>query len=110
MKPNKPRQPAGERARDEKRAHHGPAYGGEAWRAADDRAPSERFGHARNDDVDPLEQVKRGEGDNDDDESVSAADPELAAAEQKQEIQSGGQHVGVRRGEKPKKVKSRSKP
>ena len=110
MKANKTRQRAGERARDEKRKAQGPAYGGEAWSAADERAPGERFGHARNDDIDPLEQVKRGEGDNDDDESVSAADPELAAAEQNREIVSGGQHVGVRHGEKPKKVKSRSKP
>jgi hypothetical protein len=74
---------------------------------ADERG-ERRFGHARNDDADPSE-LARGEAENDDDESPSAADPELAAAEAAGEIESGGQKAGIGRGEKPRKPKSRAK-
>jgi hypothetical protein len=99
-------QPEGtERHRDEQRTSGGPRYGGEDWKVADERGEN-RFGHARNDDADPSE-LKPGEAENDDNESVSAADPELAAAEQNREIESGGQQAGMRRGEKPRKSKQR---
>lgn len=109
MQPNKTNQPAGERARDEKRDGAGPQYGGEAWKVADERAPDERFGHARNDDAEPSELVKAGQGQNDDDDSTVAADPELADAEQNAEIESGGEQAGMGRGEKPRKSKQRTK-
>lgn len=96
--------PGTERARDEAR-DGGPRYGGGAWQVADERG-DRRFGHARNDDADPSELAPR-EADNDDDESPSAADPELAAAEAAGEIESGGQRAGMGRGEKPRKPKSR---
>ena len=47
-----------------------------------------------------------GEADYDDDESPSAADPDLAAAEAAGEIESGGERAGMGRGEKPRKAKS----
>src|SRR5207237_5366760 len=68
-----------ERARDEAREGGGPRYGGEAWEVADERGEN-RFGHARNDDADPSE-LAPGQAENDDNDSPSAADPELAAAE-----------------------------
>jgi len=94
-----------ERARDEQRQGGGPRYGGGAWSVADERG-NQRFGHARNDDADPSE-LAPGQAENDDDESPSAADPELAAAETNAEIESGGQRAGFGRGEKPRKGKSR---
>ncbi|HWO23428.1 MAG TPA: hypothetical protein VNO30_32025 [Kofleriaceae bacterium] len=97
-----------ERARDEARQGGGPRYGGGAWSVADERG-DRRYGHARNDDADPSELAK-GAANNDDDESPSAADPELAAAEQNAEIESGGQRAGFGRGEAPRKPKSREKP
>jgi hypothetical protein len=103
-----PTQPPGtERARDEARQDGGPRYGGEGWEVADERG-DQRFGHARVDDADPSE-LKPGEAMNDDDESPSAADPELAAAEQNREIESGGEQAGMGRGEKPRKPKFRTK-
>lgn len=96
-----------ERARDEARQGGGPRYGGGAWGVADERG-DRRFGHARNDDADPSE-LAPGQANNDDDESPSAADPELAAAEQNAEIESGGQRAGFGRGEEPRKPKSREK-
>jgi hypothetical protein len=96
-----------ERARDEQRQDGGPRYGGGAWSVADERG-DQRFGHARNDDADPSE-LAPGAAENDDDESPSAADPELAAAEQNAEIESGGQRAGFGRGEEPRKPKSREK-
>jgi hypothetical protein len=96
--------PGTERARDERRVG-GPRYGGGPWAVADERG-DKRFGHARVDDADPSELAAR-EANNDDDESPSAADPELAAAEAAGEIESGGQRAGMRRGEKPRKVKAR---
>jgi hypothetical protein len=96
-----------ERARDEARQDGGPRYGGEPWSVADERG-DRRFGHARNDDADPSE-LAPGEAENDDDESPSAADPELAAAEAAGEIESGGQREGMGRGEEPRKPKSREK-
>jgi hypothetical protein len=96
-----------ERARDERREGGGPRYAGGAWRVADERG-DRRFGHARIDDADPSE-LAPGEAQNDDDESPSAADPELAAAEAAGEIESGGQRAGFGRGEEPRKGKSREK-
>jgi hypothetical protein len=96
-----------ERARDEAREGDGPRYGGGPWRVADERG-DRRFGHARNDDADPSE-LAPGEAENDDDESPSAADPELAAAEAAGEIESGGQREGIGRGERPRKPKRREK-
>lgn len=77
---------AGERARDEQRAGGGPRYGGEGWDAADQRKPEERFGHARNDDADPLELAKN-DPDASDDERPGTA--------------------GMGRGEQPRKSKQR---
>jgi hypothetical protein len=94
-----------ERVRDEAREGGGPRYGGGPWRVADERG-DQRFGHARNDDADPSE-LARGEAENDDDESPTAVDPDLAAAEQAGEIESGGQRAGMSRGEKPRKPKDR---
>ncbi|MBA3541303.1 MAG: hypothetical protein H0T79_16955 [Deltaproteobacteria bacterium] len=106
-KPPKTKQPPGtERARDEQREDRGPTYGGEDWAVADERG-DQRFGHARNDDADPLELVKAGQGQNDDDESPTAADPELGKAEEDAEIESGGQRAGHGRGEEPRKTKDR---
>src|SRR6187402_2725315 len=67
-----PSQPHGsERARDEQREEGGPRYGGEAWRVADERGDN-RFGKARNDDADPLEQMKRGQEDDEVEAQASA--------------------------------------
>lgn len=114
--PHKSKQPPGtERARDEQRKDRGPVYGGQKdWGLADERE-GQRFGHARNDDAEPLELIGRAhgpdelKGQNDDDTSPAAADDELADAEDKGEIESGGQRAGMSRGEKPRKAKSRSK-
>lgn len=97
--------PGTERARDEQRDAPTPRYGGGPWSVADERGDA-RFGHARNDDADPSELAPH-EANNDDDESPSAADPELAAAEAAGEIESGGERAGMRRGERPRKNKSR---
>lgn len=105
-KPATKQPPGTERFRDEQRRHHGPAYGGEGWRKADERGGT-RFGKARNDDAEPLEQVKPGDGDNTDDESPAAADPVVADAEGAREVESGGERAGMGRGETPRKVKSR---
>jgi hypothetical protein len=99
--------PGSERGRDEQRDDAGPQYGGEPWHEADRRGDA-RFGKARNDDADPSELAPH-EAENDDDESPSAADPALAAAEQTGEIESGGQRAGMGRGEKPRKPKSEEK-
>jgi hypothetical protein len=95
-----------ELARDEQR-EGGPRYGGEDWQVAAERGDN-RFGHARNDDADPSE-LAIGEAENDDDEAPNAADPELAAAEEAGEIESGGERAGMGRGEEPRKPKSRDK-
>ena len=50
-----------------------------------------------------------GEAANDDDESPSAADEELAAEERAGRIESGGQRTGMGRPEKPRKPKARAK-
>jgi hypothetical protein len=116
MKPTKSKQstekpttqPEGtERHRDEQRTEGGPRYGGQEWKVADERGDN-RFGHARNDDADPSE-LAPGEAQNDDDEAVRAADPDLAEAEQNREIESGGDQAGMRRGEKPRKDKQRER-
>jgi hypothetical protein len=99
--------PGSERERDEQRDDAGPQYGGAAWREADQRGDA-RFGHARNDDADPSE-LAPGEAENDDNDAPGAADPELAAAEQAAEIESGGQRSGMGRGEKPRKPKAKQK-
>lgn len=100
--------PGSERFRDEQREARGPTYGGEDWEVADERGDN-RFGKARNDDAEPLEQVKAGQGENDDDESPVAADDELADAEGKGEIESGGERAGMGRGEAPRKSPQRMK-
>lgn len=120
----KTKQPAGsERARDEQRDGGGPRYGGEAWEVADERGDN-RFGHARNDDADPSELVKKGDEDKDesfenppgvapkqsenDDGSPSLG--ELTNAEAPSSgAESGGEAAGMGRGEKPRKPKARSK-
>jgi hypothetical protein len=99
-----PAKPGTERARDQRRQGGGPRYGGGPWRSADERG-DRRFGHERGDDADPSE-LAPGEAGNDD-SSPSAADPELAAAAG--EIESSGQRAGMRRGEKPRKVKARER-
>ena len=106
--PTSKQPPGSERARDEQRDDRGPVYGGEDWSVADERG-ERRFGHARNDDADPLEQMKRGEGQNEDDESPATADPELAEAEQRREIESGGERAGMGRGEQPRRPKARAR-
>lgn len=106
-RPSASAKPGTERARDERRSGGGPRYGGGPWKVADERG-DRRFGHARIDDSDPSELAARA-AENDDDESPSAADPELAAAEAAGEIESGGQRAGMGRGEKPRKPKSRAK-
>lgn len=106
-RPARPAKPGTERARDEARQDGGPRYGGGPWGTADERG-DRRFGHARVDDADPSE-LAPGEAENDDDDVPSAADPELADAEATGEIESGGQHAGMRRGEKPRKVKSQAR-
>jgi len=107
MEPRDPKtnKPGTERARDEQRTAKTARYGGGPWQTADERG-EQRFGHARNDDADPSELAPR-EAENDDDESPSAADPDLAAAEAAGEIEGGGQRAGMGRGEKPRKVKAR---
>jgi hypothetical protein len=99
--------PGTERARDERRTSDTPRYGGGPWGVADERG-DRRFGHARNDDADPSELAPHA-AENDDNESPSAADPDLAAAEARGEIESGGQQAGMRRGEKPRKSKQRER-
>jgi hypothetical protein len=99
--------PGTERARDERRPEPTARYGGGPWRIADERG-DRRFGHARNDDANPSE-LAPGQAENDDDDSPSAADPELAAAEAAGEIESSGQRAGMKRGEKPRKVKARKR-
>jgi hypothetical protein len=89
------------------RKEGGPRYGGTSWDVAEERG-DQRFGHARNDDADPSE-LAPGEAMNDDDESPSAADPELAQAEDRSEIESGGPRAGMGRGERPRKPSSRTK-
>ncbi|HSR96071.1 MAG TPA: hypothetical protein VLM79_03320, partial [Kofleriaceae bacterium] len=99
--------PGSERARDEKRGDAGPQYGGGTWQQADRRG-DDRFGQARNDDADPSE-LAPGEARNDDNDAPNAADPDLTAAEENSEIESGGQREGMGRGEKPRKPKGRQK-
>lgn len=103
----RPGRPGTERARDEQRDEPTPRYGGGPWRVADERGEA-RFGRARNDDADLAELAPREAG-NDDDESPSAADPELAAAEAAGEIESGGQRAGMGHGEKPHRAKQRER-
>lgn len=105
----KSKQPPGtERKRDEAREGGGPRAAGGPWRVMDERG-DRRFGHSRVDDADPLTMI-RGDGENDDDESPGAADPELAAEEAAGRIESGGEQAGFGRGEKPRKPKARTKP
>jgi hypothetical protein len=97
--------PGTERARDEQRDEPTPRYGGGPWSVADERGDA-RFGHARNDDAEPSELAPRDAEDGGD-ESPTAADPDLAATEPAGE--SGGQHAGMGRGEKPRKRRSRER-
>jgi hypothetical protein len=104
--------PGSERARDEQREDGGPRYGGEAWEVADERG-DRRFGVARNDDADPSE-LSKGTHAVDDDEwpnsDATGASNEAAGARDNGETESGGQHAGMRRGDKPQKPKARAKP
>ena len=90
--------PAGERHRDEQRQGGGPRYGGQDWKVADERGDN-RFGHARNDDSDPSE-LDRGTAEDDD---APSADPDLAAAEEGAEIESGNGQEGMGRVRRPRK-------
>jgi hypothetical protein len=110
--------PGSERARDEQRDDGGPRYGGEAWEVADERG-DRRFGHARNDDADPSE-LARDEHSPDDDEwpNSGAIGEQPEVAEQTAATDDGsaerggtrsGQGAGFGMGEKPMKVKARSK-
>lgn len=110
-------QPSGsERARDEQREEGGPRYGGEAWKVADERG-EDRYGKARNDDANPLELVKPGQQDEDEEgQATAAADvtsgdaQEGASSDQSPaSVESGGETAGMGRGEKPRKPKARSK-
>lgn len=102
------KQPAGtERARDEQRSTKTPRYGGTTWQVADERG-DKRFGHARNDDADPSE-LKPGAADSAADESLGSTEPDLAATGDAGEVVSGGEISGMRRGEKPRKAKTREK-
>jgi hypothetical protein len=106
--------PGSERARDEQRDDGGPRYGGEAWEVADERG-DRRFGHARNDDADPSE-LKKDEHSPDDDEwpnsDAIGEQPGVAqqtAATDDGSAETSGRGGGFGMGEKPRKVKSRSK-
>lgn len=89
--------PGTERYRDEQRQDRGPTYGGEDWDKADERG-DDRFGHARNDDANPLELVK----------SDAEIDGEPFEADAPN-AESGGEQAGIGRGEKPRKEASRAK-
>jgi hypothetical protein len=106
---HKTKQPPGtERKRDEAREGGGPRAAGGPWDQMDKRG-DRRFGHTRYDDSDPLTMI-HGDPENDDDTSPNAADPDLAAEEAAGLIESGGEHAGFGRGDKPRKPKARTKP
>jgi hypothetical protein len=122
MEPKTKQPPGSERARDEQR-EGGPRYGGEAWEVADERGEN-RFGHARNDDADPLELVKASQEDQDEayvnppgvapkesanDDGLPTLKDMQNAAEGAPHVESGGEAAGMGRGEKPRKPKARSK-
>lgn len=101
--------PGTERARDERRDDRGPAYGGEAWEVADERGDN-RFGIARNDDADPATS-RPGETETEESEPT-LKDLQRAAGGDPQKlphVEMGGDRAGVRRGEKPRKSKYRTK-
>ena len=98
--------PGTERARDERRATKTPRYGGGPWQVADERG-SRRFGHARNDDADPSE-LTPGEAESDDQAAPNPAGPAVSAAAPGK-IENSGQRAGMKRGEKPRKVKARTR-
>jgi hypothetical protein len=102
------KQPPGtERARDEQRDETTPRYGGGPWRTADERG-EDRFGRARNDDAAASELA--GEAEKDDRGSPVSVEPELAAAEATNKIESSGRRAGMGRGESPRRPKVRTKP
>ncbi len=88
------RRPGTERARDEARREGGPRYGGGPWETADERG-DRRFGHARTDNADAS---GLGPTEADADSAMTTAGSE-----------SSGQVAGMRRGEKPRKVKARER-
>jgi hypothetical protein len=116
-------QPGTERARDERRATKTPRYGGGPWQVADERG-NRRFGHARNDDANPSE-LAPGEAENDDHAAPNPAGPEVSAADAAGKsaadaagksaadaagkVENSGQRAGMKRGEKPRKVKARTR-
>jgi hypothetical protein len=91
-----------ERARDEQRVDAGPQHGGASWRDAD-RRDDDGIGKPHDVDAEPSKRAAREAADDDDE------DPELAAAEANGEIESGAQHAGMGRGDKPRKPKSEEK-
>jgi len=90
--------PGTERARDEARRGGGPRYGGGPWETADERG-DRRFGHARTDRADAP-----GLGPSD-----AGADSAMTTAGAADTFESSGQVAGMRRGEKPRKVKARER-
>jgi hypothetical protein len=111
MKTQKAKRP-GELARDTKRSG-GPRFGGESWSAAEEREDDERFGKARNEaPPDPLRDSPNIAGELPRDIGVSGDEPDEDenAADEDVRVESGGQHAGIGRGEKPRKPKARTKP
>ncbi|HEX2687816.1 MAG TPA: hypothetical protein VHN14_14415 [Kofleriaceae bacterium] len=100
-------QPGTERARDERRATKTPRYGGGPWQVADERG-NRRFGHARNDDAHPSE-LAPGEAESDDHAAPNPAGPAVSATDAAGKVESSGQRAGMKRGEKPRKVKARTR-
>ena len=92
------RKPGTERARDEARRGGGPRYGGGPWETADERG-DRRFGHARTDEAEAS-----GLGSDEAD-----ADSAMTTAGSAGTPESSGQVAGMRRGEKPRKVKARER-
>lgn len=73
--------PGSERARDEQRRDAGPQHHGESWKDAD-----------AHEEVPPT-----------------SSEPTQVTAADNGEVESGGQHAGMGRGEKPRKLKSQEK-
>jgi hypothetical protein len=101
MSPTKRTRRPGELARDATRSG-GPRFGGQSWGVADERGDEQRYGKARNEQPpDSFEGASFIEG-----MMPPPVDEPIADAR----IESGGEHEGFGRGEKPRKPKSRTKP
>lgn len=107
MEPKTKQPPGTERRRDERRPDRGPTYGGEDWEAADARG-GDRFGVARNDDADPA---VFGPDEKETEESeLTLKDLQRAApGADLPHVEMGGEKAGIRRGEKPRKSKWRTR-